>query len=75
MCAAAKARLVWHAAPRLMRTLHSWSALHPLTAALKTLGTQVRAQRYTRVSRKQGRRPTWLSGYLLPAGSVTRLSV
>jgi hypothetical protein len=24
-----------------MRTLHSWGALHPLTAALKALGTQV----------------------------------
>jgi hypothetical protein len=41
--AAAKARLMWHAAPRLMRRLHSWGLLYPLTAALKAAGSQVRS--------------------------------
>ena len=41
LCAAAKVRLMWHAAPSVMRRLHSWGVLHPLIAALKTLGTQV----------------------------------
>jgi hypothetical protein len=41
--AAAKARLMWHAAPGLVRRLDSWGLLYPLTAALKAAGSQADA--------------------------------